>query len=164
MNIENQIPGPGEGGSKLLDSELIRLEKLIEDGLPGRRNAALALFEIHRRRLFKKGFSSFGEYLKKRWNISRSRGYQLLNYAKFIQELSTKVDSSINERQVRNITSTRKLRSDDEIIYKAADYLVSVSDRLDESGKLQLIRFIRMRLDEMELELKGERAGLPEKQ
>jgi len=39
---------------------------------------AWALLMIHDRRIYQPKYRSFGEYLRKRWGIKRSRGYRLL--------------------------------------------------------------------------------------
>ena len=85
-------------------------EGIFARGLPNLQASCLALLKIHRRKLYESSYSSFANYLKNRWNISRSRGYQLLAYAKVL-EMSTMVDTTppANERQSRT-SSSKKLK------------------------------------------------------
>ena len=102
MNAKN-YPAPGLISEPCAEpSTLESLESIIQAGLPHQEEVALALLEIHERKLFKP--ASFKNYLKNRWNLSRSRGYQLLHLGRLLR-MSTTVDGSgpANERQARKI-------------------------------------------------------------
>ena len=58
-----------------------------------------ALTEIRDSRLYRNEFKTFKEYCEVRLEISRSRGYQLINFSK----MSTTVDKPANENQAREI-------------------------------------------------------------
>jgi VRR-NUC domain len=74
------------------------LEAVIERGVQTFVEVGEALMEIRDSRLYKQTHSSFESYLRQRWNISRPRGYQLIDAAK----LSTTVDTPVeNERRAR---------------------------------------------------------------
>ncbi len=65
-----------------------------------------ALSEVKARRLYREDHKSFKEYLAKRWNISRSHAYRLVNAHKTSEKLSPTGDTAIpatNERQLREL-------------------------------------------------------------
>jgi protein gp37 len=67
-----------------------------------------ALLEIRDEKLYKKvaGFSTFQEYCRERWQMSRPRAYQLIDAAQIASNLSTVVDNPpTSERQVRPLTT-----------------------------------------------------------
>lgn len=127
------------------------LEAVIEQGLPHYEEVALAMLEIYERKLFKP--ASFKNYLKNRWNISRSRGYQLLKFAR-LRTMSTMVDISgvRNERQARALApdGTAKPHQYHDMVDKAMQYLGAKFERLTPEEKRKFIDAIRGLLDEME--------------
>lgn len=69
-----------------------------------RLTAGPALQEIRDKALYKAaGFSSFEEYVDKRWRISRQRAYQLINSVRALKWLEGVTNEVPNERQLRAI-------------------------------------------------------------
>ena len=133
-------------------STLAQLEAIIENGLPHYEAVAQAMLEIHDRKLFKP--ASFKSYLKTRWGMSRSRGYQLLHFAR-LKKMSTAVDSAAgaqNERQARALAADgrAKPRQKPDLIGQAMQYLVVKFERLTPEEKREFIDYMRQLLDEME--------------
>lgn len=89
-------------------------EKIVERNLAGFIEAGIALVAIKADREYRlDGYSSFEDYCRDRWQISRPRAYQLVVAASIAEELSTLVDTPApqSERQVRPLTL---LKSDDD--------------------------------------------------
>ena len=66
-----------------------------------------ALLEIRDQKLYKKvaGFSTFEQYCRERWQMAKSRAYQLIDAAKSIENVSTIVDvSTQSESVIRPLT------------------------------------------------------------
>ena len=82
---------------------LKKLERVIEKGLPSFYEVGAALLKIRDRKLYRADYKTFEEYCKTRWEMSRPRAYQLIDYAKVQTNLSTTVDKRISERQARPI-------------------------------------------------------------
>ena len=131
------------------------LEAVIEQGLPHYEEVALAMLEIYERKLFKP--ASFKGYLKDRWKMSRSRGYQLLKFAR-LKKMSTVVGipGVRNERQARALApdGTAKPHQDRDSVGQAMQYLVLKFEKLPPDEKREFIDYIRQLLDEMEACLK----------
>lgn len=89
----------------LTDDERHELEKheaVIESGLQTFYSVGTALLAIRDNRLYRQQFKTFESYCSERWNIVRSRAYQLIDAAETVLNLSTIVDiSQVNEAQVR---------------------------------------------------------------
>lgn len=69
----------------LTDRPLSVLEGIVEKGIAAIFNAGGALIEISARGLYKEaGFKDFPSYLRERWDMSKSRGYQMMAAAKTI--------------------------------------------------------------------------------
>jgi hypothetical protein len=90
--------------------DLMDHEKVIEQGLATFIDVGNALLKIKMdRKYVAAGYATFEEYCEKRWDISRSRGYQLVAAATVVEglardlETSTIVDTALprNEAQVR---------------------------------------------------------------
>jgi hypothetical protein len=56
---------------------------------------------IRDERLYREHHGTFEEYCQKRWQMARSRAYQLIEGAKTVKVLSTMVDKPESERVVR---------------------------------------------------------------
>ena len=140
-NIESQ-------SGQLAQPTLAQLEAIIEKGLPHYEEVAIAIFEIHDRKLFKP--ESFQSYLRRRWNLSRSRGYQLLHFAR-LKKTSTVVDID-NERKARNLKSDGSAKTHEEldIIEEAMIYIIDIFERLPMERRRKLIDWIRGLLDDFE--------------
>lgn len=78
-------------------------ELVIQTGLETFYQVGQALLEIQESKLYRQEFNTFDEYLQGRWNISKQRGYQLINSANVFDNLkkSTIVDFPTNESQTR---------------------------------------------------------------
>lgn len=94
---------------KALTPDLARLmehERTIEQGLATFVDVGLALAAIRDGQMYQaKGFDTFEAYCSKRWGISRSRAYQMLDAAAVVEAVSTNGghDAPLNERQVREL-------------------------------------------------------------
>jgi len=109
--IKNESPTPdstGLGNVPPLKNKgsLQHYERIIELNLSKVKESCIALLEIHRNKLYKSGYKSFDDYLMGRWGIKRSRGYQLLAFARRLK-MSTMVDTPANERQSRGSTASK---------------------------------------------------------
>lgn len=83
---------------------LAEREAVIEKGFTVFLEVGKALLDIRDQRLYRALYKTFEEYLQKRWDISRTRGYQIINSAKIAGELSTTVDiDGMKERHAREL-------------------------------------------------------------
>lgn len=78
---------------------LIKLEKRIE----ANRKAAwyennLILLRIRNEELYKKKYDTFENYLKERWGYDKSRGYQLMKSAEFLQIAEKNMGENVDEK------------------------------------------------------------------
>ena len=70
-------------------NDLDNLERTIKQGLEIFYRVGSALAEIRDRKLYKElGYSNFRDYLDKKWNMKKSRAYQLINGAEVVDNLS----------------------------------------------------------------------------
>lgn len=68
--------------------DLDNFESIVRQGLNVFCRVGAALAEIRDRRLYKQlGYSDFRQYLKDRWNMSKSRAYQLITATEVVQNL-----------------------------------------------------------------------------
>lgn len=94
--------------SKTDNKKLLALEKTIEEGLRTFTEVGTALLIIRDEKLYQKEYQTFEEYCDKKWDIDRSRAYQLIDSAKVVATLkmSTVVDIlPTSERQTRPLAS-----------------------------------------------------------
>jgi hypothetical protein len=90
-------------------------EEVVRAGLETFVEVGQALLSIRDGRGYRLvGYTAFEDYCRERWQISRSRAYQLIDAAEVASILSTMVDNPATERQVRELTPL--LRSDPEAI------------------------------------------------
>jgi hypothetical protein len=82
-------------------TELAQLEAVIERGLQTFEEVGAALLAIRDQRLYRAEYGTFEEYCRERWNIHRSRAYQLMDAAQIAENLSTSVDKPLTEREIR---------------------------------------------------------------
>jgi len=83
---------------------LTRLEAIIESHRSNFYQAGKALMQIHDVALYRDLlFDSFGEYVKTRWDMSKSQAYRLIDASKIVDNLSPIGDGVIpaNEAQTR---------------------------------------------------------------
>lgn len=76
-----------------------RLEATIESGLQTFHEVGSALLEIRDSRLYRAEFSTFEDYCRDRWDMSRPRAYQLIDAAQVVASLSTNVDTPAPSRE-----------------------------------------------------------------
>jgi hypothetical protein len=91
---------------QLHDDEALALEQheaVIERGINTFIEVGEALLHIRDERLYRATHTTFEEYCRERWNMSRPRAYQLIDAANIAANLSTGVDiaAPTSERQVR---------------------------------------------------------------
>jgi DNA modification methylase len=97
--------------SSLERTRLFDLERVVEQGLDAFVAVGRALLEIRDAGLYRETHPTFESYLDERWEISRSRGYQLIDAARVVGALSTNcgpLDSPANEAQARALTPLAK--------------------------------------------------------
>lgn len=97
--------GPKE--RKAAERKLRQLEaefEALQQGVEHRvRQQALIILAIHSEALYRVRGQTFNEYIRKqfKWEKSRQRAYQLLDYGRTLQEMTTRVDILPSEGQVR---------------------------------------------------------------
>ncbi len=79
------------------------LERAIEKGLATFIEVGSALAAIKDRGLYRETHSTFEDYCRERWGMSRSRAYQLMDAAEVAGTLSTMVDTPPSERVAREL-------------------------------------------------------------
>jgi hypothetical protein len=86
------------------NKKLLKLEETIEEGLRTFTAVGTALLIIRDEKLYRGEYKTFEEYCDQKWDIDRSRAYQLIDSAEVVATLkmSTVVDIlPTNERQTR---------------------------------------------------------------
>ena len=58
-----------------------RLQRVVSKGIDGQWEMGAALLEINERKLYREEYEKFGDYLRNQHEISKSRGYQLIDAA-----------------------------------------------------------------------------------
>ena len=91
----------------LTESEAKRLVELEAKISRSNADRGRALREIRDDRLYRATHPNFEAYLKQQWEMSRSRAYQLIDFANFL-DLSTNVDKPKTEGESRAKTAARK--------------------------------------------------------
>jgi hypothetical protein len=86
-------------------ASLERYERVIEKGLASFYEVGSALLTIRDSKLYRGTHGTFEAYCQDRWQMSRPRAYQLIEAAKVKDNLSTTVDISPNERQLRPLAA-----------------------------------------------------------
>jgi hypothetical protein len=79
------------------------LEKIISAGLQTFRTVGEALAEVRAAKLYADEFETFEEYAKTKWQIGRSRAFQLMDAASIARNVSTVVEIP-NERVARELS------------------------------------------------------------
>lgn len=95
QEAESESNLKGEASSILTQTEETRLrelERAVTIGLQRFAEAGLALIEIRDNKLYRATHKTFEAYLKDRWSLSRSHGYQLMDSAEVIKNLSSIAD------------------------------------------------------------------------
>jgi len=87
-------------------SRLFQLEETIRQGLNTFVDVGNALLEIRDKRLYRQEYSTFEDYCREQWGMSRPRAYQLIDAASVVTNLSTIVDKfPDSESQARPLAS-----------------------------------------------------------
>jgi site-specific DNA-methyltransferase (adenine-specific) len=87
--------------------ELERAERTIAKGLKSFLEVGLALKEIRDQRLYRQQFDTFEAYVSERWELSRTRAYELCAASEVVADLSAIADIRFlpeNEAQARPLT------------------------------------------------------------
>ena len=80
MTGMDEPPNEATSTPTLTRREALRYyERIVEQSIAREDQKVRALLIIHDERLYTLTHASFGDYLKQRWKLSRSRGYQLLH-------------------------------------------------------------------------------------
>ena len=141
-------PADAPGAARTLEE----LEGIIAKGLPTDDQIALALLEIHDRKLYHKEYGTFQAYLRRRWQFSRSRGYQILHFARLL-EMSTTVGTSgpQTERQARLLNRAGKPRRprETDVVTRAMNYLVAAYEKLPLLERRDFVESLQSLLFEM---------------
>jgi hypothetical protein len=139
-----------------LETDIARSGSETAHALQARRQMALALVEIHKRKLYKKDYASFESYLTRRWRFSRSRGYQLLHFGRRIA-MSTTVDNCgpETERQARLLDSEGRpcRQKGEDTVMLAMNYLVKAYENLPLTEREDFVEDLMELLREMQKEL-----------
>jgi hypothetical protein len=99
---------------------LVELEAVIARGLDTFVEVGAALAEIRERQLYRhQGFDRFEDYCRDRWQLGRSRAYQLMDASQVVSLMSTIVDTDgvplpppANEAQARELVPVLKQQGD----------------------------------------------------
>lgn len=141
-----------------MQEDLARWERIIEDNKAQTVAMCLALLAIFEERLYQATHPSWGKYLKERWGMSRSRGYQLIKYARLILDAELKSElAPANERQARQWVnagaSGSKPTDASACLRRAGLYLRRSVVALAQAERRQFISELRALLDRVEQEL-----------
>ena len=103
-------------------SELEQHEATIEHGLKTFVDVGAALMAIRDKRLYKQQYSTFDDYCKRRWKMSRPRAFQLMDAAQVNRNLSTIVDKlPSSESQARPLARLAEPEQQREVWQRAVD-------------------------------------------
>ena len=92
-------------------AELARAEAVIKDGMTAFMAVGTALLRIQQKRLYRATHDTFETYLRERWSISRTRGYEMIAAADTIGQMSAIADTSVvtNEAQARELVTITRM-------------------------------------------------------
>lgn len=85
-------------------NELERCEIVIKQGLETFVEVGQALMTIRDKRLYRLQYTTFEDYCRERWGMSRPRAYEMIGAAKVVGNLSAMADIPTSERQARPLT------------------------------------------------------------
>jgi hypothetical protein len=110
--VENKLVAFKGDALTLTDAEAKRLAELEAQIERSNADRGRALREINKGRLYRATYPTFEAYLKVRWDMSRSRAYQLMDFADEL-DLSTNVDKPKTEGAYRaNKAAQKKLEKE----------------------------------------------------
>jgi hypothetical protein len=160
-------PGPqaayldvADGLSEARRQRLNHYESIIEESYRHEDQRAAALLAIHSDRLYAQTHITFADYLRQRWGISRSRGYQLLHLAR-LRSRSTPNGKAPppNERQARQLAADGTplpkpgKNSLEGRLQSATRHLASHLAKLTLGDQRQFLQEMRRTLDQLERKL-----------
>jgi hypothetical protein len=83
---------------------LVQHEAVIERGIKTFYEVGIALADIRSRKLYRADYSTFEEYAEKRWQMTRSRAYQMIDAAGVVSTIvDTELPPPANEGQAREL-------------------------------------------------------------
>jgi len=150
----------GAGALQLTGRDaLTYYERIVEKNLGRENHLAEALAAIHRRKLYRLTHASFGGYINERWQLSRSRAYQLVRFVqRKKQALSTGEPAPANERQARQLDANgTRLRPEENSgarrLARVTQYLQTTLAKSPPGERRELIASVRTVLDNFEQQL-----------
>jgi len=93
--------------TKIEQARLKKCEEKIERGLETFFEVGAALLEIRDTRLYRGGYSTFEDYCRERWGMSRQRAHQYIEASEVVGNLSTIVDIPSTESQARELVALK---------------------------------------------------------
>ena len=104
-------------------TELAKCEAIVSKGYDTFYEVGMALAKISNLKLYRDTDETFDDYVKRKWEMSRGRAYQLMGAAQVQKVLSTIVDKDglpmpVHESQVRPLVGLKE--EDAKAAYKAA--------------------------------------------
>ena len=107
---ENAVPMAAQDNNdctapaKTPKERLEELEATIHQGMESFMAVGLALCEIHEKELWReRNYSSFEDYVKGEFNVSKAHGYRLMNHAKICKQLGVS-PSEVPEKVTRSLS------------------------------------------------------------
>lgn len=93
---------------------LAELEAAIARGVRSFVDTGRALLDVQQSRLYRESHRSFEDYCRERWDLSRSRAYQLIDAATVVEAVSTAVDvpAPASEAVARELSPLREAPAD----------------------------------------------------
>jgi len=101
-------------------ADLRKAEATIETGLTSFVEVGNAMKAIQDGKLYRETHKTFEAYLEAKWNVSKSRAYQLIKAATVTENLSTTVDKPTTERAARALGKVEEERRE-EVMEAAAE-------------------------------------------
>jgi hypothetical protein len=139
----------------------MRYEGIIKQSLARKNDRAMALLAVYERKLYQLTHPSFPQYLQQRWGLSRTRGYQLIHFARLRRRcLENGQPPPANERQTRQLaadgTSLPKEPHHDSYeqrLHRVRRYLAANLTKLPRGEHRRFVQDVHQALDQMEREL-----------
>lgn len=95
--------------TKSEQSELARLCKVVDEGLSSFLAVGTALKQISEGKLYRATHETFETFVKERWGITGSRAYQLIDAARVSKEISTVVEETGIDIELKTEAQLREL-------------------------------------------------------
>ena len=85
-------------------ADLVEHEAVIERGIKTFYEVGIALADIRDRKLYRADYGTFEEYAERRWQMTRSRAYQMIDAAGVVSTIvDTELPAPANEGQAREL-------------------------------------------------------------